>query len=447
MANVEEILQTEKPSTPFGEYEEQAIIALMLDNPQFFINLITHFDQSIFSTPQVKYVITHILNYNEKYHILPTREMLIDRVKKHLTADDPNLDDILELISRDSNPRDVPAIKAAITEWVKHRIINTIYSTDAVNAVANKDYDKIYDILEKARQVQEVGNNGLWLFEDYERLFIFNESEQFTSGLGKLDQHLECLSRREVLCYMAPTGVGKSLMLVNAAVGNSRKGKRVLYITLELSDVKSAIRAVGSLTGKRVNKEKVIQDNKSDIISSLTAYKAAGVEDIAFYEFPPSELSVDGISALIDHIKNTRSGWKPDVVIIDYMELMVPRNKQDNEYLTQKTVSTEIRGLAKKENVFVITATQTNRSGNDSEKYIDVTKISESYGKSMSLDYLVSINQSPEEYAAAFEEHAPIKGEAFIHLYVAKARSSEKFKKIEAKINYYTMAVRDDIGG
>lgn len=138
---------------------------------------------------------------------------------------------------------------------------------------------------------------------------------------------------------------------------------------------------------------------------------------------------------MIDDLRKTRS-WVPDVVVVDYLELMVSRRQSDNkeDYVKQKACSTQLRGLAQNENVTVYTATQTNRSGNDADKMLDVTKISESYGKAMPMDYLVSINQTEDEY-----NEVPARA----HIYVAKNRNGPKFISFEVKINYETMRIEE----
>jgi len=236
------------------------------------------------------------------------------------------------------------------------------------------------------------------------------------------------------LYYTAGVLSHNSIMLVNNAIANSKKSKNVLYITLELSHLKSALRGLGALSNKSIVGESRF-DNKDDMIDVARKVKASGAGDIVFYQYPPEEIDVDTIYALIDTLRKNEK-WHPDVVIIDYLELMLSRRDSDNseDYIRQKNVSTQIRGLAINENVCVFTATQTNRSGNDDSKMIDVTKISESYGKSMAMDYLISINQSPDEYSST---------PAQARLYVAKNRNGPKFISIPIKINYKTMSVKE----
>ena len=117
-----------------------------------------------------------------------------------------------------------------------------------------------------------------------------------------------------------------------------------------------------------------------------------------------------------------------------------------DEYMKQKGISTQVRGLAKNENVLVFTATQTNRSGNTTdESVLDVTKIAESYGKSMPMDYLVSINQSQDEYRSQFNASGVSVHPATARMYIAKNRNGPKFQTIEIKINYSTMSIQESI--
>ena len=90
-------------------------------------------------------------------------------------------------------------------------------------------------------------------------------------------------------------------------------------------------------------------------------------------------------------------GWHPDVIIIDYLELMMARrdSNNDDDYVRQRTVSAELRGLASKEDVTIFTATQANRAGAvaaAAREKIGLDKVSEWWGKNYDMDYVISIN-------------------------------------------------------
>jgi hypothetical protein len=142
-------------------------------------------------------------------------------------------------------------------------------------------------------------------------------------------------------------------------------------------------------------------------------------------------------------------GLKIDVVIIDYLELLMSRNPAYNkdDYIRQKRVGTEVDRIAKMDNTLVGTATQSNRQGTegaDKEKLLDLNKVAESYGKTMPISYLVTINQTKQEYDAGREggDDAPVL-KAQCRFYIAKNRNGPKFKTINARINYETMAMTE----
>jgi len=242
-----------------------------------------------------------------------------------------------------------------------------------------------------------------------------------------------------------------TLMLCNNAVNCVLQGLDVLFVTFELSTLKTAIRMAGAFTNiptkKFIPGSGVVVDDEyrkaqSQVKRTIDSRSACGAQ-IAIYDLPSDECSVDDIAAIID-TNHKLYGWRPKVVCLDYLELMVSRHKNynDDQYYRQKSVSTEVRGLAKKENVFVISATQTNRSGSDTGRntedagHINLNKQAESFGKSMPVDYVVSLNQTLDEYQGSPKR---------IRLWVAKNRNGEKFVEINTIVDYDTMRIEQDV--
>jgi replicative DNA helicase len=120
----------------------------------------------------------------------------------------------------------------------------------------------------------------------------------------------------------------------------------------------------------------------------------------------------------------------------------------DGDYTQQKSVSNEIRGLARNENVLVHTATQTNRSAIETvnsrngantnapqlSNMIDIDKAAESFGKNMATDYVITLNQSRDSY----NDPNPRIG-----LFVAKNRNGPKYVVVETEISYNFMKFRE----
>lgn len=439
MDNTEKIL--ESTETVFDKYQEEAIVSIALDHPEFFTNASQYIKPSMFVRPECQYVIAHILNAYEKYGIIPSRPVLRSIVSKELTVDD-NYKDVLALIDRKSSHREVPIIKEELIKWARKRAFGLLYSDEAIASYHIGDFNSLENIFNEAHKIVDVGSGGFWLFKSIETLFDPQANIHLTTGFPKLDAVLNDggPSPKEVVCWMAPTGVGKSIMLINNAVSSYKglcpdgtPGQDVLLVTFELDTFKTAMRAVASATTIPTNQ---IDAKKDDVIGKINnLYKAYG-KNILIYELPPNECSVEHINAIVDSARK-RHGFNPSVVILDYLDLMLSRVSEYNkkgDYERLKNVATEIRGFAKKQNVLVFTATQTNREGAEDGTLIDMTKIADSFGKQFALDYVISLNQS-----RADREAIP----ARVNFFVAKNRNGPKNEIIECVINYDNMVVRE----
>ena len=122
--------------TPFGKYQEEAIISLALDHPEFFINVGRYLKPDMFGRQECKYVIAVLLNYYEKYRIIPTRLLIRDIIEKELTPEQP-FDIVFKIIDRKSDPREVPIIKDTLMKWAKTKAYGSADRTDAYSAFAS----------------------------------------------------------------------------------------------------------------------------------------------------------------------------------------------------------------------------------------------------------------------------------------------------------------------
>jgi hypothetical protein len=189
------------------------------------------------------------------------------------------------------------------------------------------------------------------------------------------------------------------------------------------------LRYMGSFTDEiiadRMNRKDVIEQKLHKIHSTYNG-------KLIVAEWPPEEITVDTISQFIDMMKRTKN-WKPDVVIIDYLDLMLSRNASDNkdEYLRQGKTATQLCGLAKTQNVLILSATQTNRDGlNGEAELIGLNKTAQSFGKMMPIDYCVTINQTEDEHNLALPQ---------FRLYIAKNRKGPSLQQVKIRVNYKSM--------
>jgi replicative DNA helicase len=427
----------------FGKTEENAIISLAFDQPEFFSSIINYIKEEFFSRPEARFVLGFIKYHYERNDVILSRALCKDQVLDELTADDPH-EDILALIDRVSDPREVPIITDKLMEWAKRKAYLQLYETETIEAVHNGEYEQVESILDEASRITNIGSQCHFFFDEVDELFVLETEEKFTTGFRGLDKVLNDggPTRSEVCSFMAPTGKGKSIVLCNVGAMNIKNSRVVLHVTLEMTWLQTAKRYCGCFTEIPIRKR---IDKKASIKRKLSSIKATYGSDLIISEFPPEDVSVDSIHAIIDMLRK-RDGIKVDVVIVDYLELLLSRNPTYNkdDYIRQKRACTELARLAKKENVVVFTATQTNRGneGSDKEKSLDINKVAESYGKTMPISYLVSINQTRKEYDIGRQDNGSVTASQ-IRLYVAKNRNGKAYETIQTRINYETMKMME----
>lgn len=153
----------------------------------------------------------------------------------------------------------------------------------------------------------------------------------------------------------------------NMAANMVKEGKKVLIVSLEMTEQIYASRFSANFTECNIN-ELSYEDNVHKIIQVADAIKNDHPDaGLIIKEFPPSSLRCIALANYID--KLVLSGWKPDIVFVDYLNIMIPNNseKGDNSYVKVGEICKELRALSYRYEVPFVTATQTNRDGIDSD--------------------------------------------------------------------------------
>jgi hypothetical protein len=94
-------------------------------------------------------------------------------------------------------------------------------------------------------------------------------------------------------------------------------------------------------------------------------------------------------------------GFRPGVIIIDYADIMRSTRQYDSLRHELKLVYEELRAWASEFGIPIWTASQSNKEGANSD-IVDLSNMSEAYGKAMVADVIVSISRKPQEKASGF---------------------------------------------
>jgi replicative DNA helicase len=189
-------------------------------------------------------------------------------------------------------------------------------------------------------------------------------SERIPIGLNVIDEWTDGgLRPKQLGIFMAATGKGKSSVLVNAAYNVAEiMDKSCWLITNELTMHEQTERFLARMTGKNLSQ---IQNDPAIAYSNLEKHWKDGLHDRLRITSVNRNISANDIDGMLVRWAQI-SGWKPAVLVLDYMERMRPNETgydRNKEWTWLGAIAQDLVQLAKRHNLVIWTACQTNRSG------------------------------------------------------------------------------------
>ena len=198
------------------------------------------------------------------------------------------------------------------------------------------------------------------------------------------------LGKGELGVMVAPAGIGKSWALVNIGANAVKAGLKVIHYTLELNEHYVGLRYDSVFTGIAAQELKYNIDDVKKRLSSING-------NLIVKYYPTMGASVNSISAHIE--KCMVQGFKPDLVIVDYADLLRGTGKSRELRHELGNLYEDLRGIAGEHEMPIWTASQANRSALE-EDVIGAEKIAESYAKIMTADFVISLSRKIEDKIA-----------------------------------------------
>ena len=413
----------------FSENIQRGILYLLKSDDNFYVELVNLIKPDYFEFPSHAKLFEIINGHRDKYLTLPNDEIILEEARQSLSSreDLSDYEDELTYInSLDTSCVENPSYLIDLVEDFAKK--SAMKEAIKASMLLLKD-DKIGDIEPLVRKALTVSRNidvGQSYFPSIKERWLRILSEDFSDRFGTILPSLNrCLdgglSLGELGMVVAPPGVGKSMFLVNQAVQSLSEGRKVLYISLEMSEDKIAQRFDSVLTKIPQSRLKTNQSALSQRLEKVR--EAIPNSDLVIKQFPTGLATVNTVRSLLVQLKNY-DDFVPDLLIVDYLELMRPTNEGMHEYQAQQRISEELRGLAVENKCLLWTATQTNRQGR-AVKVITDSELADAYGKIRTCDFAVSLNQTEEEFDSGR-----------MRCYVMKSRNSNQRFIIPMTVDY-----------
>lgn len=382
---------------------EDTILASLVKNEEFARKAVPFLEPEYFSDKVEATLLSEITGFFTKYNKLPTKEVLKVQVvqRKDLTEDD--VATAYEKI--ESLDADVPS-----NEWLLEKTEKFCKDKSVYNAILrsikiidgkDKQYseDAIPKILQDALAISFDTAVGHSYIEDAESRYEF-----YTRKEEKLEFDLEILNKitkgglakKTLTLLAAQSGGGKSLVMSHFAASALRKGKNVLYITLEMAEERIAERIDANLMG--VDIDKLAEMSRDEFMTKVQKIGSRAHGKIVIKEYPTGSAHSGHFRGLLEELK-IKKNFKPDLVVVDYLGICASsRMKMGgsvNSYSYIKSIAEELRSLAVEYDVPMISATQVNRNGFDNSD-IELTDTSESMGLVHTADLMLALIRTEE---------------------------------------------------
>jgi len=371
----------------YGPSFQMKVISSLLTHKEFLQNINDVLSDEYFSNPAHKWVINEILKYYEKYHTTISMDILKVEMKK--------LDNEVLKVSVKEQLRE--AYKADIDDlhYVQEEFSTFCKNQQLKKALLNSvdllkagDYDSIKYMIESAMKAGADKNIGHEYKRDVESRYREDHRTTVPTPWPEINELIQGgLGNGDLGLIFGNPGGGKSWTLVALGGYAVQMGFNVIHYTLELSEAYTGRRYDAFFTGTPVDQ---LEKHKRTVEKSTAELPG----ELIIREFSMGKTTISTIEAHIQKVKDL--GIEPDLIIIDYIDLLSTRKRNIDRKGEIDDIYTSTKGLARELNLPIWSVSQVNRAG-AKDDVIEGDKAAGSYDKMMITDLSMSLSRKKED--------------------------------------------------
>ena len=375
-----------------GRHIQISLCQIMLEDRPFCDQIMEVLEIDFFESVDTRAFVQILTEYKEKYSPTPhpSYDMMASLIKSNIKNFDKSTGEKLKKLFISFKDRQIEnkehIINTAIDFCRKQALKKAMMKS--VKLIQNSSFDEIEKEIQTALTLGTDNNFGHDYQADAEALFVIQSRNPTTTGWSQIDEITRGgFGVRELSVVIAPTGAGKSMVLVHQGATALELGKTVVHYTLELADTIVGQRYDSCITGvglkDLIHSKDIVMEKIKDVAGRLI-----------IKEYPTKSASTKNLENHIE--KLLKRGIKPDVVIVDYADLLRPRRSSSEKRHELENIYEELRAIAQKHECTVLTASQTNRGGLNAE-VITMESISEAFNKCFVADFIYSLSRTPTD--------------------------------------------------
>ena len=386
-------MEQETNFSKFGKSFQEDLCHLILNDRPFADQMFEVLDLNFLELKHLRVFVERIRRYRKKYGVHPTSNIMHSIIRTGLDGEAESIkvrirEYYARVLANGEIPKSSEYIKDTALDFCKKQKLKEAL-IKSVDLIKSSSFDEVSKIIDGALKLGSDNTLGYEYLADFEKRFEIKARNPITTGWKQIDDIAKGgLGKGELGVVVAPTGAGKSMVLVHLGAQAIKTGKNVIHYTLELGDTIVAGRYDAAITGVELKNLGVFKEKIYDEIKDLTG-------KLIVKEYPTRSASIQTIKNHIDKLR--RRDFVPDMIIVDYGDLIRPESsKRDEKRHQLETIYEELRGIAQFCECPIWTASQTNRSGLNAE-VITMESISEAFNKCFVADFIFTVSRTVED--------------------------------------------------
>jgi len=381
------------PKEDFSQYgkdfQESLCHLILVDRP-FADQMFEVLNINFLELKYLQVFVQLVKKYREKYSVHPTEKIMTSilrtELEEHNDSVKQQIRNFFARISKTQIEDSEYIIETSLDFCRKQKLKEAMLKS--VRLLKTSSFDEISQVINDALKLGSDSNFGHDYIKDFEQRFLFKSRNPTPTGWPEIDTIThQGLGEGELGVVIAPTGAGKSMALVHLGAEALKAGRNVVYYTLELADTVVGSRFDSCITNVPLNDLGSFKEEIYEKVQMLNG-------KLVIKEYPTKSASVNTLKNHLEKLINR--GFKPDVILVDYGDLLRPISTLKEKRHELETIYEQLRALAQIHNCCVWTASQTNRSGLNAE-VITMESISEAFNKCFVADFIFSISRTSED--------------------------------------------------
>lgn len=384
-------------------FQEKILQAMVMDH-SWSAQMVEVLEVRYFQSKVHQLIANEFIKYYKQYKEFPSNELLITIIKSELKGQTLNdlfkeqIKDFFVRVKSNVDLGDLPYVKKQALDFCKKaRLTEALFK--AVDLAKNSEHhEKIVEELKRAVTAGNEHTPGISLEDDIDARYSETYRHTVATGIPKLDHKIVLnggLGAGEIGFIVAPSGQGKSHVLVHFGAQAILQGKNVVHYSFELNERITGIRYDSHL----MNIPSSDCHEHKDQIKQFYKDNADNLGKLRIKYYPTGTATVMTLRTHLEKLAVT--GFKPDLIIVDYAGIMRSTERNDLLRLELKKVCEELRALAGELNVPIWTALQSNKEGASAD-VVDMTNIGESFAMAAVADFIMGLVRPQKQKASGF---------------------------------------------